>query len=195
MHENVIIVLSGIGLIGLVCQWLAWRVKLPAILFLLIAGITAGPILGKLNPDQTFGQLLLPIISLSVAVILFEGGLTLKFNQIRGMQTVARRLVATGVLVTWAIIAFATHLLLGFSRKLSLLFGAIMVVTGPTVVVPLLRTVRPTVNVANILRWEGIVIDPIGALLAVLVFQFIISEADQGALSHTLFILWQITGF
>lgn len=188
MHEDVIIVIAGIGLIGIVCQWIAWRVKLPAILFLLIAGIVAGPVSGWLKPDQAFGQLLFPIISLSVAVILFEGSLTLKFKDIHGLQTVVHRLVTTGILVTWCIITLSTHWLLDFTWKLSLLFGAITVVTGPTVVVPMLRTVRPTANVANILRWEGIVIDPIGALLGVLVFQFIISEADSGAIGQTLIV-------
>ena len=188
MHDNVIIALAGIGLISIACQWVAWRVKLPAILFLLMAGIVAGPVSGWLKPDQAFGELLFPIISLSVAVILFEGGLTLKFSDIKGLQAVVQRLVTIGVLVTWGIITLSTYWLLDFSWKLSFLFGAITVVTGPTVVVPMLRTVRPTANVANILRWEGIVIDPIGALLGVLVFQFIISEADAGALGQTLII-------
>jgi NhaP-type Na+/H+ or K+/H+ antiporter len=188
MHNDVIIVLAGIGLIGIACQWIAWRVKLPAILFLLMAGIVAGPVSGWLNPDQAFGKLLFPVISLSVAVILFEGSLTLKFKDIQGLQTVVRRMVTTGVLITWCIISLSTHWLLDFSWKLSLLFGAITVVTGPTVVVPMLRTVQPTANVANILRWEGIVIDPIGALLGVLVFQFIISEADTSAFAQTLIV-------
>ncbi len=188
MHDNLIITFAGIGLLGIACQWLAWRVKLPAILFLLMAGIVAGPISGWLKPDQAFGELLFPIISLSVAIILFEGSLTLKFKEIQGLQVVVRRLVTTGVLVTWGIITVSTHSLLDFSWKLSLLFGAITVVTGPTVVVPMLRTVRPTAKVANILRWEGIVIDPIGALLGVLVFQFIISEADSGAMGQTLMV-------
>ena len=191
MHDAVIITLAGIGLISIACQWIAWRVKLPAILFLLMAGIVAGPVSGWLRPDHAFGQLLFPIISLSVAVILFEGSLTLKYSDIHGLQTVVRRLVTTGVLVTWGIISLSTHWLLDFSWKLSLLFGAITVVTGPTVVVPMLRTVRPTANVANILRWEGIVIDPIGALLGVLVFQFIISEADTGALGQTLIVFFK----
>ena len=188
MHDDVVIALAGIGIIGIACQWIAWRMKLPAILFLLLAGILAGPVSGWLKPDQAFGQVLFPIISLSVAVILFEGSLTLKFKDIRGLQTVVRHLVTTGVLVTWGIITLATHWLLDFTWKLSLLFGAITVVTGPTVVVPMLRTVRPTANVANILRWEGIVIDPIGALLGVLVFQFIVSEADTGAIGQTLIV-------
>lgn len=191
MHDEAIFTMAGIGIISILCQWVAWRVKLPAILFLLLAGILAGPGTGWLNPDEIFGPLLLPIVSLSVAVILFEGSLTLKFREIQGLQVVVRRLVTTGVLVTWIIIAVATHWLLDFSWKLSFLFGAITVVTGPTVVVPMLRTVRPTANVAKILRWEGIVIDPIGAFLGVLVFQFIISEAGSDALGQTLILFFR----
>ena len=191
MHDDIIFALAGIGIISILCQWIAWRVKLPAILFLLLAGILAGPVTGWLNPDEIFGQLLLPIISLSVALILFEGSLTLKLKEIQGLQVVVRRLVTTGVLVTWIIIALTTHWLLDFSWKLSFLFGAITVVTGPTVVVPMLRTVRPTANISKILRWEGIVIDPIGAFLGVLVFQFIISEADSEAIGQTLIIFFK----
>lgn len=191
MHDQAILTLAGIGVISILCQWVAWRVKLPAILFLLLAGIVAGPGTGWLNPDQTFGNLLLPIVSLAVAVILFEGSLTLKIKEIQGLQVVVRRLVTTGVLVTWIIIALATHWLLEFSWKLAFLFGAITVVTGPTVVVPMLRTVRPTANVSKILRWEGIVIDPIGAFLGVLVFQFIISEADSQAMGQTLLLFFK----
>lgn len=194
MHEPVMTVLAGIGLISIACQWFAWRVKLPAILFLLIAGIVAGPVIGWLNPDDVFGPLLMPITALSVAVILFEGSLTLKFHEIRGLQKVIRRLVTTGLLITWVIVALATHWALSFSWNLSFLFGAITVVTGPTVIVPLLRTVRPTANVANILRWEGIVIDPLGALLGILVFQFIISEADGEALGKTFLNFFKALG-
>jgi len=191
MQDDIIFSLAAIGLISIICQWIAWRVKLPAILFLLLAGIVAGPGTGWLKPDETFGNLLLPFISLSVAVILFEGSLTLKFREIQGLQMVVRRLVTTGILVTWLIISLATYWLLDFSWKLALLFGAITVVTGPTVVVPMLRTVRPSANVAKILRWEGIVIDPIGAFLGVLVFQFIISEADTGAIGQSLILFFK----
>jgi NhaP-type Na+/H+ or K+/H+ antiporter len=188
MHDQAIVTLASIGVISILCQWIAWRVKLPAILFLLLAGIVAGPGTGWLDPDETFGRLLLPIVSLSVAVILFEGSLTLKFKEIQGLEVVVRRLVTTGILVTWLIISVATHWLLAFSWKLAFLFGAIIVVTGPTVVIPMLRTVRPTANVAKILRWEGIVIDPIGAFLSVLVFQFIVSEAYSGAIGQAVLL-------
>lgn len=186
MHENLVSLLAGIGIIAILCQWFAWWVKLPAILFLLLAGILAGPITGWLNPDEVFGRLLFPIVSLSVAVILFEGSLTLKFAEIRGLEKVVRRLVTSGILVTWLVITLATKWLLPFSWELACLFGAVTVVTGPTVIVPLLRTVRPNAKVANILRWEGIVIDPIGALLAVLVFEFILSGQDGSVFSHTI---------
>ena len=152
----------------------------------MLGGIIAGPVTGWLDPTALFGDLLFPFISLAVAVILFEGSLTLKFEQIKGLQQVVRNLVSVGVLVTWAITTVATHLILDIGWQLALLFGAITVVTGPTVVIPMLRTVRPNSRLTHILRWEGIVIDPIGALLAVLVFDFIISGQGSDALGHTL---------
>ncbi|MDZ7803911.1 sodium:proton antiporter [Thiohalophilus sp.] len=186
MHEHILIALAGIGLIGIASQWLSWWLKLPAILFLLIGGIIAGPVTGWLDPDTLFGDLLFPFVSLAVAVILFEGSLTLKFEQIRGLQQVVINLVSVGVLVTWAVTAIATYLLLDIGWELALLFGAITVVTGPTVIIPMLRTVRPNSRLTHILRWEGIVIDPIGALLAVLVFNFIITGQGSDALGSTL---------
>ena len=186
MHEHILVALAGIGLISITSQWLAWWLKLPAILFLLLGGIVAGPATGWLDPAALFGDLLFPFISLAVAVILFEGSLTLKFEQIRGLQKVVLNLVSIGMLVTWAVIALATWLLLDIGWELALLFGAITVVTGPTVIVPMLRTVRPNRRLTHILRWEGIVIDPIGALLAVLVFNFIISGQGNDAFGQTL---------
>jgi NhaP-type Na+/H+ or K+/H+ antiporter len=186
MEESIVLTIAGIGVVTIACQWFAWWVKLPAILFLLLAGIVAGPVTGWLRPDELFGDLLFPFVSLSVAVVLFEGSLTLRFADIRGLERVVRRMVTSGLLVTWAVGAYASYWLLGFAVELAVLFGAFIVVTGPTVIVPMLRTVRPNVHVSNILRWEGIVIDPIGALLAVLVFEFIISGQGGEALGHTL---------
>ncbi len=186
MTETHLITLTAIPVIAVFCQWIAWRLKLPAILFLLLAGIIAGPTLGWLKPDELFGNLLHPFISLAVAIILFEGGMTLKLEDIKGLEKVVRRLVTIGLLATWLIIAVATHWLVGFSWELSFLFGALVVVTGPTVIIPMLRTVRPNAKIANILRWEGIVIDPIGALLAVLVFEFIVSATHEQIWQHVL---------
>jgi len=190
--DQLVALLAGVFVIGSLCQWLAWWVKLPAIIFLLLTGIIVGPVLNLFSPDALLGPLLFPFISLSVAVILFEGSLTLKYREIVGMQKVVRNMVTLGILVTWVITALATRWVLGLSWELCCLFGAISVVTGPTVIAPMLRTVRPTQTVANILRWEGIVIDPIGASLAVLVYEFIVAGGGQQALGHTLLNLAQI---
>lgn len=192
MIEEIVATLAGIGLLALACQWIAWWVKLPAILFLLLSGIVVGPATGWLDPGPLFGDLLFPMVSLSVALILFEGSLTLRFHEIKGLHQVVRNFVTIGLLVTWITITLATHAALGFPWQLCFLFGAVTVVTGPTVIVPMLRTVRPNVRIANILKWEGIVIDPIGALLAVLVFEFIISRSGGGAMEHALFTFGRI---
>ena len=186
MEHHALLTLAAIGLIGIACQWLAWRVRLPAILFLLLAGILAGPVTGWLNPDKLFGELLFPFVSLSVAVILFEGALTLRFDRLRGLGQVVRRMVIAGLVITWLVCAASAWLFLGYSVELALLFGALVVVTGPTVIAPMLRVVRPKPAVAEVLRWEGIVIDPFGALLAVLVFEFVVARGEGAAWSHTL---------
>ncbi len=192
MHEHVILTLALILIAGIACQWLAWRLKLPAIIFLLSCGILAGPLLGWLNPDRLLGDLLFPFVSLSVAVILFEGSLTLRFRDIPGLEKVIRNLITFGVLISGGIATLATRLLLGFSWELAALFGAIMVVTGPTVIMPMLRSVRPKENVANVLQWEGILIDPIGAILAVLVYEFIVSGSMQIGIAAGLFVFTKI---
>lgn len=180
-----IIPLVAVGLISIACQFFAYKIKLPAILPLLVVGIIVGPVTGVLDADALFGDLLFPIVSLSVAIILFEGALTLKFEDLSGHGSMVRNLCTVGVLITWGIVAPVAHFALGMSWQLAFLFGAIVTVTGPTVIIPMLRTVRPSSKISNILRWEGIVIDPIGALLAVLVFEYLV--ATQNALSHTLY--------
>ncbi|GAB2689752.1 cation:proton antiporter [Aliiglaciecola aliphaticivorans] len=173
-----------VGLLSIFCQYFAYRIKLPAILPLLLVGIIVGPGTGIINADQIFGDLLFPVVSLSVAIILFEGALTLRFEDLRGHGSMVRNLCTSGAVLTWCLVAVITHIVLDMSWEMAFLFGAIVTVTGPTVIVPMLRTVRPSNKLANILRWEGIIIDPIGALLAVLVYEYIISTQD--ALSHTL---------
>lgn len=185
--EQTVALFATIFVVSSVCQWLAWRVKLPAIIFLLLTGIIAGPVLQLVSPDKILGDLLFPFVSLSVAVILFEGSLTLKYREICGMQTVLRNMLTIGLCVTWAITTLATRWALGLDWELCFLFGAISVVTGPTVIAPMLRTVRPKASIANILRWEGIVIDPIGASLAVLVYEFIIAGGGRDAIGSTVY--------
>lgn len=182
MHENLGFLLAAILVLGIAAQWLAWRLKLPSILFLLLLGVLAGPASGFLNPDQLFGELLFPAISLGVAIVLFEGALTLRFSDIRDQGVVVTNLVTWGALLNWLLISAGTWFFLQFSLAMCLLFGALVVVTGPTVVAPLLRNVRPVPSVGKVLHWEGTLIDPIGAILAVLVFEAIISDAQGGSL-------------
>ena len=195
MDNNILFSLAAIGVLGIGCQWLSWWARLPAILFLLIIGIIAGPVFGFINPDKLFGELLFPIISLSVAVILFEGSLTLKFEEIRGLGHTVRNLITIGAIITWFVIAISAHYLLNFSFELAFLFGAVVIVTGPTVIIPMLRAVRPNAKITNVLRWEGIVIDPLGALLAVLVFDFIISGQQNYAVSSAVLTFSKIIFF
>ena len=189
-----LLALAGIGLLAAVAQWAAWRVRLPAILFLLIFGILVGPVAGLLDPDALFGDLLFPIISLSVAVILFEGALTLKLSELKEIGSTVRNLVTIGALITWVITSVIAHLAIGFDYDMAFLFGAMVVVTGPTVIVPMLRTVRPVKRVADILRWEGIIIDPIGALLAVLAFDFYIASQSSDVFIDILALFLKVVG-
>jgi NhaP-type Na+/H+ or K+/H+ antiporter len=180
MKEELVIGLSAVLVLGIGAQWFAWRLKLPAILVLLGFGFLAGPvpeaIYGEpwLSPDKLFGELLFPIVSLSVAVILFEGGMTLKLGELRKIGGAVRNFVSIGIGTTWLLITIAAHYLLKFDVPMSLLIGAIFTVTGPTVIGPLLRHVRPGGQLGPVLKWEGILSDPIGALLAVLVFESIL---------------------
>lgn len=183
------IAIASIGALGGLCQWLAWRFKLPSILFLLTAGILAGPVFGLLKPDELLGDLLFPIVSIFVAIILFEGGLTLKFKDIRGHGTVVRRLISVGVILTWLLISVAVHYIFDMPWSLAFVFGSITVVSGPTVVKPLLRAVRPSDKVGHILHWEGILIDPIGVFLALLVFNFVMLDAPDKSFSYIAILL------
>jgi len=157
--------------LGIGAQWIAWRLRLPSILLLLIFGFVAGPVSRAVDPEGLFGDLLFPIVSISVAIILFEGGLTLKLSELQEIGKVVRNLILLGCLVTWALVTAGALVILDFGLELAVLFGAILVVTGPTVVLPLLRHVQPSGQLRSILKWEGILNDPVGAILAVLVFE------------------------
>lgn len=182
MTESVIFGIVLIIFFGISAQWVAWRFKIPAILLLLLTGIVAGPVTDLIQPDQLFGTLLFPIISLSVAVILFEGGLSLRFSELKNITDVVRNLVTIGVIITWVLSSVGAYFFLNFSIQLSILLGAILIVTGPTVIIPLLRQVRPSGEVGSILKWEGIVNDPIGAGIAVLVFEMILADGTRSGL-------------
>lgn len=188
MFDHPLVALAAIILLGTAAQWLAWRARLPAILGLLAVGFLVGPGIrmawpgqAGLDPDHLFGDTFLPIVSLSVALILYEGGMSLKLAELAHVGPAVRNLVTLGALVTWGLSAAAAYWLFPIDFGLALLVGAILTVTGPTVIGPLLRHVRPTGPGGATLKWEGIVIDPIGALLAVLVFEFMHPPAHGNA--------------
>jgi NhaP-type Na+/H+ or K+/H+ antiporter len=167
--------LGSIIVFGIAGQWLAWRLRFPAILLLLIFGVIAGPVSGILHPDELFGGLLLPLVSFSVAIILFEGGLSLHLRELQRVGGIVRNLTTIGILITWVMASALAHYIAGIKWAPAILLGAILVVSGPTVIIPLLRQIRPSGDVGSIAKWEGIINDPIGAILAVLVFQGIVA--------------------
>lgn len=175
--------------LGVSMQWLAWRVRMPAIALLTIAGLLIGPVFGVLDPAREFGASLQTIISLSVAVILFVGGLNLRFHELNQAASGVRRLVYLGVPLGFGIYSLATHYIGGLSWPVALVFGAIIVVTGPTVILPLLRQTALRRRIASYLKWEAIINDPIGALLAVLVFEYFL-YSGRGWFSWQL--LWDL---
>ena len=190
MHAILISITIILGL-GVLAQVVASRIHLPSILLLLLSGILVGPVLRAfwphsalaLDPESIFGDLISPIVSLGVALILYEGGLSLRFRELHTGGAVISKLVTVGAALTWLLSAVAANLVLGLPWGLALVFGAILTVSGPTVIIPLVHHVRPKGAVGPIMRWEGIVIDPIGALLAVLVFEAVVGEGGHEAVA------------
>ncbi|MFC1702929.1 cation:proton antiporter [Patescibacteria group bacterium] len=180
MEQEIILGLSLILVLGGAAQWLAWRFHFPSILLLLIVGFIAGPVTGVIQPEKLIGEGLFAFISLAVAVILFEGGLSLRFSQIKGVGKVVRNLIGIGLLVTWLLSAAAAMLFLDLDWRLALLLGAVLTVSGPTVIIPILRHIRPSPKIGSVLRWEGILVDSLGALLAIIVFEGITRSAGGG---------------
>jgi NhaP-type Na+/H+ or K+/H+ antiporter len=166
---------------GMVAQWIAWRTGLPSIIALLVAGLALGPVTGLLNPDELLGDTLFPLVSLSVALILFEGGLNLPPRELRNTGTAVRRLISIGAVVTGVIGWYASREIFGISNEAAIVLAAVLVVTGPTVVGPLLRFVRPAGTTGPILRAESVLIDPIGATAALVAFEIVLAEETNDA--------------
>ncbi len=184
--------LAGIIILGILAQWVAWKFKIPAILPLILIGLFVGPIATLFTEDGSKliepiwngtsglfpGESLFYFVSLAISIILFEGGLTLRRNEILNVGPVIVKLITVAVVVTFIGAGIAAHLIFGLSWQISFLFAALIIVTGPTVITPILRNIPLKKDVSAILKWEGILIDPIGALVAVLVFEFI--SAGEG---------------
>ena len=187
--------LGGIIILGILAQWFAWKLKIPAILPLLLIGLLVGPISAEFlssngtkwiepiwNGEEGLfaGKNLYYFVSLSISIILFEGGLTLKIKEIKNVgPLVITKLITLGSLVTFFGAAVGAHFIFSLSWEMSFLFSSLIIVTGPTVITPILRNIPLRKDISAILKWEGILIDPIGALVAVLVFEFISVGAGQ----------------
>jgi NhaP-type Na+/H+ or K+/H+ antiporter len=172
MEPEPLLVLAGVAAAGILSQWVAWRLRLPSILVLLVVGAAAGAT-GWLDPDELLGDLLFPVVSLSVALILFEGSLGLGRRDLREAGTAAVLLCTVGAGVTFGVLWLAARVALDVDRGLGALVAANLIVTGPTVIGPLLQQVRPRGRVGAILRAEGIIIDPIGAAATIVVFELL----------------------
>ncbi len=194
--------LAGIIIFGILAQWVAWKFKIPAILPLILIGLLVGPIAAEfISVDGTKwiepiwngknglfpGESLFYFVSLAIGIILFEGGLTLKLNEIKNVGPVITKLITIGALVTFIGGAAAAHYIFNLSWEISFLFSSLIIVTGPTVITPILRNIPLKKDISAILKWEGILIDPIGALVAVLVFEFI-SVGGEGEFTKTALI-------
>ena len=176
-------VLAGIGLILLLAvgsQVLASRLRIPALIVLLPAGFTAGALTSDVNPERLLGPAFQPLVSLAVAVILYDSGLALEWGKVRGRaRRVVSRLIIVGVPVTWVFGAVFGKLLLGLPTGTAVMLGAILVVSGPTVVGPLLAFIRPTERLQRILSWEGSLIDPVGGILGAVVYATVLAGGYQ----------------
>lgn len=193
--------LAGIIILGILAQWVAWKFRMPAILPLILIGLIVGPIstLFTENGDKIIepiwngkkglfpGDGLYYFVSLAISIILFEGGLTLKRNEIKNVGPAITKLITLGAAITFFAGGFLAHYYFGLRWELSFLFSALIIVTGPTVISPILRNIPLKKDVSAVLKWEGILIDPIGALVAVLVFEFI-SVGGGGGYTKTALI-------
>lgn len=187
METGVLVVVLCVVVGGFAAQWLAWRLALPGIVVLLAAGLLAGPATGLLNPSEAFGSLLRPVIGLAVAIIVFEGGLSLDLRELRAAGNGVLRLTAVALPLNWLAGAAAGHFVGGLEWPAALLFGSILVVTGPTVILPLLRQAKLKPRIGALLKWEAIVNDPVGAVLSVVVLEVLVlvsaGAADAEALT------------
>ena len=166
---------------GVVAQWIAARLRLPAIVLLFVFGLVIGPLLQILQPATAFGAGLRPMVGLAVAIVVFEGGLALDFRELRAAGDGVFRLTIVALPISFLLASVAAHVVAPMPWGPALLYGAITVVTGPTVVLPLLRNTRLQARPASFFKWEAIVNDPVGALMAAVVLAVMITEGHQGA--------------
>lgn len=179
MDHHLINAIVLVVALGVAAQWLSWRFKLPAIVLFLIVGVFAGPVFGWVNPSEEFSPLYNPIVKLAVAVILFVGGLNLHLHELKEAASGVKRMVVLGVPLSWLFGTLTAYYIGNLTLAVALVFGAVMVVTGPTVIMPLLRQANLNRRTASYLKWEAIINDPIGALLSTIVLQYFLITANS----------------
>jgi len=186
MEEQLLVVLVVVAAAGMMGQWIAWRLGLPAIFVLLCLGFAIGPVGRLVVPEQDFGEMLDPMIGLAVGIIVFEGGLGLNFSELRRSGQGIRRLVGLGIPLSAGLTFIAASYVGGFTWEVSILMASMLLITGPTVIQPLLRQAKVGMRVAAFLKWEGVLNDAIGAVLTVLVLEFILSTVATADLTAPL---------
>ncbi|USI72782.1 cation:proton antiporter [Sphingomonas morindae] len=191
MEDTILLLVVGVAVAGVFGQWLGWRLKLPAIIPLLVIGAIAGPIAGIVKPSDALGEVMRPAIGMAVAIIVFEGGLNLNLRELRSAGSGVLRLVAVALPLNWLFGTLAAHYVAGLSWPVAILVGAILVVTGPTVIMPLLRQARLEPRSAAFLKWEAIVNDPIGATITLLVLSFLTLSTTMSSGDAALQLAWR----
>ena len=191
MEDTILLLVVGVAVAGVFGQWLGWKLKLPAIIPLLAIGALAGPIAGVIRPSVALGEVMRPAIGMAVAIIVFEGGLNLNLRELRSAGSGVLRLVAVALPLNWVFGTLAAHLVAGMSWPVAVLVGAILVVTGPTVIMPLLRQAKLEPRSASFLKWEAIVNDPIGATITLLVLSFLTLSTTMSTRDAVLHLAWR----
>ncbi|TFD99719.1 cation:proton antiporter [Jeotgalibacillus salarius] len=195
MFNSLLFTAMLVVFLGILSQWLSWRIRMPAIVVMSVAGIIVGPLLGFINPEQEFGDLYGPIISMAVAIILFEGSLQLDFREIRDLGRPVFRIVTIGAFLAWILGSLTAHYIAGLSLPVAFVIGGLFIVTGPTVILPLLRQAKLKPRPAKILKWEGIIVDPFGVLLALFAFQIILFFVDESVTFANLLLFFGAAAF
>jgi len=173
MENAALLSIVVIIVLGIFSQWAAWRIKWPSIVIMSIAGMLIGPVFGLINPEQALAELYSPLISLAVAIILFEASSSLDIREIKDISKSVFRIITAGAFIAWIGGSLAAHYIAGLRLELGFIIGGLFIVTGPTVIIPLLRQSKLKPRMAAVLKWEGIILDPVGPLLALFAYQVI----------------------
>lgn len=184
-----------VGVLGVGAQWLAWRFRLPSIVLMLAVGLLVGPVLGWFIPDRDLGPIYRPLIGVAVAIILFEGGLTLETHRLGETRSAVQRLVWIGAPLGWALASLTMMVTMGVPWAVAVVFGGVLVVTGPTVIAPMLRQARLKQRPAQLLQWEAIVNDPIGVLIAVFALEVVLVVHTGMSAGEAIWLLARGIGF